>query len=171
MRKVTEPLIADAGCLFRSAYSPRVRVSISFTGEGRAKQSFKDECDINRIMARYLNSGILPEHLSQAMAQFVDCTGVDFQEAQLLVSGAKSLFAELPSAIRSRFHHSPEEFLVFAENPVNGPALVEMGLATLRKDSGGGGATPAPSASPTPAPASGAGVSSVPEEQRGTPSA
>jgi len=137
---------------YRHKFSPRMRVSISFDGDGRTKQSFKDECDVNRIMARYLGAGILPEHLNRAMAQFVDCTGVDFQEAQLLVSGAKSLFAELPSAIRSRFHHSPAEFLEFVENPQNGPALVEMGLATLRQDSQGVGSQPSAGASPTPVP-------------------
>ncbi|WNK13768.1 MAG: internal scaffolding protein [Microvirus sp.] len=144
------PLHSDASCPFRHAYSGRVRSTISFDGDGRTKQSFKDECDINRIMGRYLSTGILPEHLTRALAQYVDCTSVDFQEAQLVVAGAKSLFAELPSAVRSRFHHSAAAFLEFAENPVNGPELAEMGLATLRRDPMGGGSPPADRASPVP---------------------
>ncbi|WNK12587.1 MAG: internal scaffolding protein [Microvirus sp.] len=117
--------------MVRSKFSPRYRVAISFSGEGRTKQSHKDECDINRIMSRYMSSGVLPENLNRAMAQFVDCSAIDFQEAQLVVAGAKTLFAELPSAVRSRFHHSAAAFLEFAENPANGPALVEMGLASF----------------------------------------
>ncbi|WNK13045.1 MAG: internal scaffolding protein [Microvirus sp.] len=154
------PLHSDASCPFRSAYSPRVRSTISFVGDGRTKQSFKDECDINRIMGRYLATGILPEHLTRALAQYVDCSAVDFQEAQLVVAGAKSLFAELPSAVRSRFHHSAAAFLEFAENPANGPALVEMGLASLRRDSVEGGSPTAASAAPVAPPVNPAGVPS-----------
>ncbi|WNK13660.1 MAG: internal scaffolding protein [Microvirus sp.] len=156
MRKVLNEVVDVAsGEVFvlpivRHAFSPRQRLSVSFSGDGRTKQSFKDECDVNRIMGRYLSSGILPEHLNRATAQFVDCSAVDFQEAQLIVSGARTLFAELPSAVRSRFHHSPEAFLEFAENPANGVALAQMGLATLRKDLGGDGITPPAKAAPVP---------------------
>ncbi|WNK13702.1 MAG: internal scaffolding protein [Microvirus sp.] len=136
--------------LVRHRFSPRYVSRVFFSGDGRTKQSFKDECDVNRIMSRYMSSGILPEHLTRATAQFVDCTAVDFQEAQLIVAGARTLFAELPSAVRSRFRHSPEAFLEFAENPANGPALAEMGLATLRKDLGGDGITPPVKSAPVP---------------------
>jgi len=143
---------------FRHRFSPRLRVALEFSGEGRTKQSFKDECDINRIMGRYLNQGILPAHLNQAAAQFVDCSAVDFQEAQFLVAGAKSLFADLPASVRERFHHSPAEFLEFAEDPANGPGLAEMGLATLRRDFEGVGSQPPAGGASTPAPASPGGV-------------
>jgi len=114
---------------FISAYSPKLKVSISFPAQGRTKQSFKSECDINTIMAKYLSTGQLPQ-LNLGNPQYEDTTGYDFQEAAQLVAQAKSLFQELPSSLRQRFENSPAQFLNFTSNPNNRVELAEMGLLT-----------------------------------------
>lgn len=117
----------DSNKTIRSAYSPRVKLSITFPPEGMTKQSFKDECDVNRIMARYLATGELP-NINALPPQYLDVTALDFQEHQNFIAGANSLFQELPSAIRSRFGNSPAEFLDFCSHEKNRPELAEMGL-------------------------------------------
>lgn len=113
---------------FITAYSPKLKIQIHFTGPGRTKQSFKNECDINTIMRRYQSTGVLPNMLNQGNAQYLDVTGLDYQEMMQTVSGANSLFQELPSSIRSRFKNDPAAFLDFTNDPNNRLELAEMGL-------------------------------------------
>lgn len=147
-----------------TAYGPKLRQQITFSGEG-AKQSFKDECDINRIMARYQVTGVLPEQIQPGTPQYVDVTGIDYQTGMQKIAAAQSLFAALPAAVRLRFKNDPGEFLDFTQNP--DPAaqaeLVELGLAVrpphepLAASPGEGTAAPqastagAPEARKTPA--------------------
>lgn len=113
---------------FVSAYSKKQRLQIFFPAQGRTKQSFKNECDINTIMARYQHTGILPDMLQTKQGQYLDVTGIDYQEAMQVVAGANSLFEELPSSIRSRFENDPAQFLEFTSNENNRQEMAEMGL-------------------------------------------
>lgn len=116
---------------FHSAYSPRrsVRVSIDPASD-MTKQSFRDECDINVIMSRYQTTGILPQTRNALDAQYADVSGIDYQAAQNLVAGAKSMFMELPSSVRSRFDNDPGLFLAFTHDPKNREEMAKMGLLT-----------------------------------------
>lgn len=128
---------------FITAYGPKLRTVHESVDPGLTKQSFKDECDINRIMDRYQVTGVLPENLMVGNPQYVDVTGVEYQEAMLKVADAQSLFNRLPAAIRARFSNNPSAFLAFAENPDNRPELIKMGL-------GRPGVEPAPQPAPPP---------------------
>lgn len=118
--------------LFIRQYGPKVKVRIFFSKQGRTKQSFKDECDINTIMARYQQTGQLPDLLTKNNGQYLDVTGYDYQEAMQLVAGAHSLFAELPSHVRLRFENDPSQFLAFTSDPKNREEMARLGL--LRAD-------------------------------------
>lgn len=113
--------------IFKNPYDPHRRVSISFHGVGRTKQSFRDDCDINNIMARYMKTGVL-DHVRAEVAQYGDVSGADFQGALDLVAGAKSMFHSLPSNIRTEFENNPAKFFEFMENPANAQRAREMGL-------------------------------------------
>lgn len=108
-------------------FSKKPRVQVIFTEPSLTKQSFKDECDINRIMARYQATGLLP-NINEMPPQYLDVTGLDFQEHQNFIAGAFSMFHELPSALRARFSNNPGEFLDFCSHEKNRPELAEMGL-------------------------------------------
>lgn len=106
----------------------RRRVQAFASGESRTKQQFKDECDINTILQRYERQGIDPAVL-QANPQYLDLTDSQtFEEAATIVANAKSLFEELPTAVKVKFNNSPKAFLEFAEDPKNGEQMVEWGL-------------------------------------------
>jgi len=113
---------------FKSAYSKKQRLQISFNTDSRwTKQAFKDECDINNIMGRYIASGEIPA-LNQTAPQYLDTTGLEFQQAMEFVAGAQSMFEELPSSIRNRFQNDPASFLDFCSMEKNRPELAAMGL-------------------------------------------
>lgn len=91
------------------------------------KQSFGPECDINTIMARYQSTGEMPV-INQVAPQYLDLDQTDFQEAMQIVAGAQTLFAELPSALRTRFNNDPGQFLAFTTNPDNRAEMRALGM-------------------------------------------
>lgn len=113
---------------FITAYGPKMEVTIE-TGTVGAKQSFKDECDINRIMAKYQKTGAL-SWLSRNEGRYEDVSGFEFQSAMNVVASANEMFADLPSSIRKRFGNDPAEFLAFMGDPENAPEMIRLGLAT-----------------------------------------
>lgn len=114
---------------FITAYGPKNRdVTIACVpGTSRVKQSHKAECDINTIMAKYKKTGLI-DHMARSAGEYADVSGADFQSAQLVVAGAKSMFQGLPASIRARFENDPGEFLAFMDNPANVNEAVELGL-------------------------------------------
>jgi len=98
--------------------------------QGRTKQSFKKECDINHIMARYKKTGFVsPLLLNQRQAIFADVSEVgDFQECQQRIAAARDAFLTLPSAMRSRFGNDPAQLLDFCKKPENRDEAIELGI-------------------------------------------
>ncbi|WNK13589.1 MAG: internal scaffolding protein [Microvirus sp.] len=149
--------------IFRSAYQPIPKVKLHFYQPSKTKQQFKDECDINKIMARYQQTGLI-DFVNQNQARYQDCTGADYQEAMQTIAAANSMFQAMPSALRAEFNNSPHEFVEFCENPENAPRLKELGL--LRPDAALGGtptnqpaaAQPAPAAANPPGPSEAPGT-------------
>lgn len=115
----------------RGPYSPRRRVSVdcsaSAANPGRTKQSFRDECDINVLMRRYQETGVL-DFVQKREPQYGDVTGVDFRESMELVAEASEAFNELPSSLRDRFQNDPAKFLDFVSDKKNLPEMGELGL-------------------------------------------
>lgn len=92
------------------------------------KQSFKDECDINTLMARYQSTGEIPV-INQLAPQYLDVTqGFDFVEMQHQVLEAQYLFNQLPSTLRSRFANNPAEFIAYCQDEANLPEMKKLGL-------------------------------------------
>jgi len=111
-----------------SQFSIKPRVSLSFPDRSPfTRQEFKDESDINTIMGRYLRTGELP-HVNLIAPQYFDSDGVDFQSHMEVIAQAKTLFAQLPSAIRSSFYNDPAHFVDYCSNPDNRVSLAQMGL-------------------------------------------
>ena len=126
--------------------SIRKRVAQDFSGPSRTKQSFKDECDINIIMSKFMKTGLV-RHLTTSEPRFGDFTQVsDYQTALNAVLEADNAFQTLPASIRARFNNAPAEFLRFVDDPANQSEMVSLGLATAPTASSGAAAP----ASPTP---------------------
>ena len=112
---------------FRSAYNlGNEDYSQSFT-DGLTEQHHTDTCDINKILAQFMETGIMPQ--TNVNPQYGDVSDVDFTQMQNQLATAKTLFEELPEQVKARFNNEMHTFLHFAENPDNIPELVDMGLA------------------------------------------
>jgi len=105
--------------------------------DGRTKQSFRDETDINQILKRAQKSGTI-SHISKYEARYGDFTGFDFFAAQLKLSQGAEIFAELPVELRREFNQSPAEFFNYVNDPANEgrvaellPALAEPGRQNI----------------------------------------
>lgn len=139
-----------------SAYGPKpVDPGIDCSVEpSMTKQSFKDECDINVLMARYGEADLIP-FVKQFEPSYGDASAIDFQEAMNVVVSAQDMFDQMPAKLRERFNNSPANFLGFVEDPSNFDEGVKLGLFKAPESSGAasqpsasvagaGGAVPAP---------------------------
>lgn len=97
-------------------------------GKSMAKQSMKDECDINNILKQYQKTGVI-EHVKENAGRFVDLPDVpDYQEALNIVIAAGEAFDNLPGSVRQRFNNDAVAFLDFMDNDENVDESVELGL-------------------------------------------
>lgn len=92
------------------------------------KQSFKDECNINKIMDKFQKTGAINHYTTHA-PQYGDCTAVELADALNIVAQAEEMFDELPSELRKKFGNDPEQFLEFVQDPKNLEEMRELGLA------------------------------------------
>jgi hypothetical protein len=74
-------------------YPLRHRVAITFPDDGRTRGSFKDECDIDRIVSRFLNTGALP-HQQRRPPQYGDAPDATLFEAAVTHAELRSLEEE-----------------------------------------------------------------------------
>ncbi|AXL14806.1 internal scaffolding protein [Microviridae sp.] len=99
--------------------------------DGRTKQAFEEQTDVNRIMARAAKGETIT-HLAKYGAVYGDFSDID----DLLTASARlnkgvEIFKALPGEIKREFHNSPGEFFNYVNNPENKDKLHEVlpGLA------------------------------------------
>jgi len=91
------------------------------------QQHFKNECDINRIVARFQSTGVIT-HLAKAKPQYGFASSQSFSEAAFNVAAARSQFEELPSNIRAHFNNDAAEFFDAAADQERYDEFVTLGL-------------------------------------------
>lgn len=128
----------------------RKRFRLRFNETTKTKQSFRDECDINNILARYQKTGVI-DHVKNHSQEYGFASGDSFTESMNLVAAAKSMFEELPSQTRTKFENNPAKFLDFVQNEANIPEMREMGLM-VPVEAITPPAEPEPATAPTAAP-------------------
>lgn len=97
---------------FETQFDRRVSKGISFEGElKRTKDSFKAECDVNNIVAKYKKTGQLPQ-LAGRQGKYGDFSDVpSYQEALERVRVAQESFDALPAQVRAECGNDPATFL------------------------------------------------------------
>lgn len=109
-----------------------IRSGLFCVDPSRARQEFKDECDINVIVQTYGLTGQVP--VGAKAPEYQDFAGVmDFQTAVHAVMQAEESFMEMPAAVRREFDNDPQRFLEFCADEKNLPRLREWGLAMPSK--------------------------------------
>ncbi len=102
--------------------------AIKFTQPTMTQQHSKDETDINKIMARYIKTGVI-DHVAKYQPQYLDNNDLDYHQSQNIIIKADAMFAELPSSVRRKFLNNPAEFLKFVSDEKNHEKLADLGLA------------------------------------------
>jgi phage internal scaffolding protein len=148
-----------------SFYRPHKRVVFDgtitnpITGEitsppSRAKQEFKDQCDMNNIIKAYRLTGQI-NHVAANAAQgrYEDLPDeFDLQQSLNVVREADAAFASLPAKLRDRFGNDPGKFLGFLSDPDNLDEARRLGIVNSAPKPDTGGANPPPPPSPPSAP-------------------
>lgn len=139
----------------RTRFDERERVfSPSTAGTGRTKQEFRNDADINSIIAKYRRTGVLPPSAHRSAARFGDFSQIpDFTEMCARVDAARDLFLALPSAVRKAFDHDPGKFIAATQSREGMEKLVELGIAKKIEPilpPGSGAADPAPASKKKP---------------------
>ncbi len=93
--------------------------------DGRTKQSFRDETDINQILKRAQKSGTI-SHMTKFQPRYGDFSNFDFLEAQVMLAKGGTIFDELPVELRREFNQSPAEFFDYVNDPANKERLAEL---------------------------------------------
>lgn len=97
------------------------------------QQHFKDECDINNIIARYEATGLLTDPLQSSgrMYEFGDYSSVkDYQDSLNTIIEARAMFDDLPARVRERFNYDPSQLLFFLADETNRDEAVRLGLVS-----------------------------------------
>lgn len=114
---------------FNSRYNFKKGKQIINTEPSKTKQSFKEESDINNIMKKFMERGVLPQMI-QKDPKYGDYAQVGtYQESLNTVLKAQEQFDALPSHLRDRFLNEPAKFLEFTADKNNLEEMYKLGLA------------------------------------------
>lgn len=129
---------------FNSRYSVTgKKPGILFTDPSATLQSFRDDADINCIIARYENTGVLvdPTVPVSRTPEFGDFSELPtYQEAQNVIVAAHNAFDALSAKIRERFGNDPAAYFDFVQSLKEGSddydEAIRLGIVNKRPDSG-----------------------------------
>lgn len=128
-------------------------------GDGRTKQAFKDETDINKLLARAARGESL-SHLVKYGGVYSDFSDMeDLLSAHAKLERGRRIFADLPGEVRREFSNDPAAFFKFVNDPANAgdlarvlPQLARPGdqLPNVARTGPRGAPPPEPAVSPPP---------------------
>jgi hypothetical protein len=110
------------------------------TGPSLTKQAFKDEVNINNIVARYTPDMQGPPLSEKNFGDFSDVP--DLHGLYERMENAKESFYQLPSKVRMKFANDPLAFMEFASDESNLDEMREMGLAHPKQEENPSVSTP-----------------------------
>lgn len=100
-------------------------------GRGRTKQSMKDECDINLIVATYVKTGFL-SHVAKGLPTYVDVSELtDYRSALEHVRSVEDYFKGFPALVRAHFGNDAVAFMEYLETDPSREDMEEIGLMVL----------------------------------------
>lgn len=105
--------------------------AVAFPEETLAQQHFKEQCDINRIVAQYAKTGLVPQSPATPMAEdFVGIT--DYHTAMNVIRRGDEAFSSLSADVREKFKNDAGRFVDFCLDPDNLDEVIALGLAPQR---------------------------------------
>lgn len=104
--------------------------SIDCSKDGRTRQEFADECDINFLLRHYEDTGAW-KSFNRLEPVYMDIPENihDLPTALRVLERATASFMQLNARQRAEFDNDPVKFVQYCDDPANLPKLREMGLA------------------------------------------
>lgn len=96
-----------------------------YTQHGRTKQSFKDSCDINKLLEKGARQGGL-SHLERHGARYGDFASIDWENLPMQLAEGRQVFNELPAELKREFNQDPSQFFDYVTDPQNENRLTEL---------------------------------------------
>ena len=132
---------------FRTAYDGRRRLSKDCSEGDRTHQEFKEECDINTIMQRFSDTGLLT-HVARFQGKYGDFgSGQEFHDHMNVATSAQEMFMTLPAELRDLFDNDVGAFLTWTESATE-EEMREVGLLPAQRPAE---EPPPPAEDPSPA--------------------
>lgn len=107
----------------------RLKYGLDCSGEpSLTKQTFKDQCDINRVLDR-AKTGAGLSHLANYGGLYGDFSNWDertYEDMQSEMARGVSIFNDLPAELRQEFDNNPGKFFGFVNDPANQERLEEI---------------------------------------------
>jgi hypothetical protein len=100
--------------------------------DGRTKQAFKDQCDINKIIKKHQINNAASHAVQYPPEAYAEFEGVDLLGAYEQIGRANEIFDALPSEVRSEFDNNALKFAAYASDPANINRLPELIPAIAR---------------------------------------
>ena len=120
----------------RSMYVPHDpnEYGLDFPVPSLTRQEFKTDCDVNVLMKKYRDHGIVPT-MRVGDPVYMDCSEVpDFSTAMQVFIEAEKAFMSLPADVRKQMDNDPAKFVEFSQNPENLEQMRKWGLAPPAKE-------------------------------------
>lgn len=134
-------------------HKPHAAFDMPSGGPSLARQEFKEECDINEIMARYEATGVLPNVVGEPFYYDFTTVPLTMMDSMDMMRAASDAFMTLPAKVRKEFDNDAAAFVDFASLPENLDQMREWGLAPKKEAPvAAPAATGAPPAAPVGAP-------------------
>lgn len=114
---------------FNTKYSDKCHAVPTFSDKpSMTNKLFGFDTDINNIISGFTR-GMNLSIASQYPGKFF-LSADEYQNAVYKLASAKSMFEELPSKLRQRFHNDPKEMLEFLDDTKNDDEAIKLGLKT-----------------------------------------
>mgnify|MGYP000140966234 CR=1 FL=1 len=121
-------------------------------GKSKTRQSQEAECNVNNIVKKYQQKGIIP-HLSAKQPRYGVAPQIDLKEAMDLVQASHEAFNGLSADMRKKFGNDVNKFAAALDDPEVMAEIAKAGHVIPDEQ------TPPPAENPRPTP-TGSGVGS-----------
>lgn len=123
---------------FYTRFCPPPKCKVMFLKPSLTQQQFKEESDINNIIASVNAAGVVNNPLWAGSRQplygdFSFIQESDYMQAQNKLIEANTLFSELPAKVRQRFNNNPADLLHYLENNPDYEEMVNLGLVVKKE--------------------------------------
>ncbi len=98
----------------------RKRVQLSFNKPSLTEQTHKSSCNINNIVKKFTETGILPSHMYEN-PQYGTAPDLDLKTALDLVQNLNQEFKDLNADIQAKFGNNPDQYAQFLSDYAEAP--------------------------------------------------